>query len=60
MPLEKVKVNQEGLKLSGAHQHVVCADDVNLLHENMSTTKKSTDILLITCRRLVYKKTMRK
>ena len=29
MPLEKVKVNQEGMKLSGTHQHVVCADDVN-------------------------------
>ena len=28
MPLKKVKINQEGVKLSGAHQHVVGADDV--------------------------------
>jgi hypothetical protein len=28
MPFKKVKINQEGLKLSGAHQHVVSADDV--------------------------------
>jgi hypothetical protein len=29
MPLNKIKINQEGLKLSGAHQHVVGADDIN-------------------------------
>ena len=28
MPLKNVKINQEGLKLSDANQHVVGADDV--------------------------------
>jgi hypothetical protein len=28
MPLKKIKINQDGMKLSGAHQGVVGADDV--------------------------------
>jgi hypothetical protein len=42
----KVQKNQVGLKLSGIHQLLVCADDVNLLGNNMHATKKITDALI--------------
>jgi hypothetical protein len=35
--IRKVKENQEGLKLNGTH------DDVNLLGDNIDTTKKNTE-----------------
>jgi len=42
MPLEKVKVNQEGLKLSDAHQNVVCADYVDCMKTSILQRKAQT------------------
>jgi hypothetical protein len=37
-----------GLKLNGAHQPLVYADDVNLLGDNIDTIKKKTESLIDT------------
>jgi hypothetical protein len=44
--IRKVQGNQVGLKLSGTHQLLVCANDVNLLGDNIGTLKKSTETLI--------------
>jgi hypothetical protein len=42
--IRKVQENQVGLKLSGKHQLLVFADDVNLLGDNMDTIKKIQEL----------------
>jgi len=42
-----VQVNQDGLKLNGAHQLLVYADDVNILGGRVHTVKKNTEALIV-------------
>jgi hypothetical protein len=44
--IRKIKENQVGLKLSGTHQLLAYADDVNLLADNIDTIKKNTESLI--------------
>jgi hypothetical protein len=42
--IRKVQENQVRLKLYGTHQLLVCADDVNLLGDNIDTVKRTHEL----------------
>jgi hypothetical protein len=44
--IRKVPENQVRLKLNGTHQFLVCADDENLLRDNINTIEKDTETLI--------------
>jgi hypothetical protein len=44
--IKKIQENQVGPKLNGTHQLPIYADDLNLLVDNIDTTKKITETLI--------------
>jgi len=45
--IRSVQVNQDGLKLSGAHQLLAYADDVNILGGRVHTVKENAEALVV-------------
>ena len=45
--IRRVQVNQDSLKLSGTHQLLVYADDVNILGGSVHTVKKNAEALIV-------------
>jgi hypothetical protein len=52
VPITRVQVNQNGLKLNGTHQFLFCADDVNILSGSVHTIKKNTEALLVVSKKI--------
>jgi hypothetical protein len=52
MPLQRVQVNQDGLKLNGTHQLLAYADDVNILGGSVHTVKENAEALLVATREI--------
>ena len=48
--IRKVQVNQDDLKLNGAHQLLVYTDDVNILGGRILTVEKNTHALVVACK----------
>jgi hypothetical protein len=45
--IRRVQVNQDGLKLIGAHQLLVYADDVDILGGSVHNMKKNAETLVV-------------
>jgi hypothetical protein len=45
--IRKVQVNQDGVKLNGAHQLLVYADYVNILGGSVHTVKENAEALIV-------------
>ena len=50
--IQRVQINQDGLKSNGKGQFVVHADDVNILGGSLHIIKKNTDALVAAIERL--------
>jgi hypothetical protein len=44
--IRPVPENQKGLRMNAAHQRLSHAEDVNVVRENINTTKKNTEAIL--------------
>jgi hypothetical protein len=44
--ISRIQEIQEGLKLNGLYQHLLYADDINILGGSMCTVKKNTEALV--------------
>jgi hypothetical protein len=49
-----------GLKLNGTHRLLFCADDMNLLDDNMNTIKKNMETLIDASKEVGLEVTQRK
>jgi hypothetical protein len=45
--IRRVQVNQDGLKLNGTYQLVVCVVDINILGRSIHTINKNTEALVV-------------
>ena len=50
--IRRVQVNQDGLKLNGAHQFLAYADDVNILEGSVHTLKENGEALVAATRKI--------
>jgi hypothetical protein len=50
--IRRVQVNQDGLKLNGAHQLLVYADDVQILGGSIHGINKNKEILVVTSKEI--------
>jgi len=51
--VRRVQVNRDGLKLNGAHQLLVYADDVNILGGSVHTVKENAEAVVVASKEIV-------